>query len=162
MQWILCTMFFIFWVFYCFTFFSSVWMAGEFEHHGASPPACRSDLFYASVLRFAFWHTLPLLPAFSSMNDWKSLLRGDFLTPTTTNTRSAWQLGLPLRLLWSDGLGRSLSVTVPAHGPWRGCVLFINICWSPCRLVWAPADLRCLNCSHVRTSVIIRPSLGWA
>lgn len=40
--------------FYCFTFFSSVCMAGEFEHHGVSSPARHSDLLYTSILRFAF------------------------------------------------------------------------------------------------------------
>ena len=161
MQWILCTVFFIFWVFYCFTFFCSVWMAGEFEHHDVSPSARHSDWFYASVLRFAFWHTLPLVLAFTSMNNWKPLHGGNFLTPTATNTRSAWQLGLLLHLLWSDGLGHSLLVGVHTQGPWRGCILFINIRCSPCQLLWAATDLHGLDCRDVRTCATIRPLLGW-
>lgn len=118
-------------------------------------------LTYFMPLKFAFWHTLSLLPVFST-NNWKSLHRGNFLTPTATNTHSAWQLGLLLHLLCSDGLGHSLLTRVHTPGPWRGCILFINIRWSPCQLVWAATDLHWLDCRDVRTCATIRLLLGWA
>lgn len=95
--------------FYCFTFFSSVWMAREFEHHGASPCARHSELFYTSVLRFAFWHTLPLLPDFLPVRNWKSLNRS-FPPPSRAAAHSPWQLGLQLRVPGGDGLGSLLLV----------------------------------------------------
>lgn len=92
----------------------------------------------------------------------KSLHSGNFLTPTATNTRSAWQLGLLLHLLWSDGLGHSLLIGVRTQDPWRGCILFIDICWGLCQLVWAATDLHWLERRDVRTCATIRPLLGWA
>lgn len=62
--------FFIFWGFFIalHSFPLYGWL-GNSEHRGVSPRARHSALFCASVLRFAFWHTLPSPPAFSPMSN---------------------------------------------------------------------------------------------
>lgn len=71
--------------------FSLYWGLGNFKHHGVSSHAHHSDLFYASVLNFGFWHAFLY-----------SLLS---YPQTTENTQSFFLL--PRK--WSNGLGHTLS-----------------------------------------------------
>lgn len=162
MQWILCTVFFLFSVglFYCFTFFSSVWMAREFEHHGASPCVCHSDLFYTSVLRFEFWHTLPLLPDFLPVRNWQSLGRGSFPPPSRAVPihLGSWDCS---SVCWEEmGWEVCCWSQVRAQGPWRGFILLFSTCWSLWQLVWAATVLGWCDSRDVRTPATIRPLLA--
>lgn len=79
-----------------------------------------------------YFYTLSLYSLLSHLWATENPYTGNFLTPTTTNTHSPWQLGLLLHLLWSDGLGQLVLISYILKVP-EGAVL--------CLLTYAEAHV---------------------